>query len=152
MGGGNIAILSFRKTNEPGASRRRIPRYWMIVTRIKQAGIMFIHMFTGWALCGAAIGIGRTFTSMENTLIIHAIAVPILFSAISFIYFRFFHYTRPFVTALIFMLFAMFMDAVVIAPFVEKNYAMFQSILGTWIPFFLIFISSFMTGKIVSRQ
>ncbi len=119
---------------------------------IKQAVIIFIHMFVGWALCGATIGIGRTITSMDNTLIIHAIAAPCIFAAISFIYFRFFNYTRPVITALIFMLFAIFMDATIIAPFVEKSYAMFQSLQGTWIPFFLIFISTFLTGRIVTGQ
>jgi hypothetical protein len=119
---------------------------------IKKTGIILIHMLTGWALCGATIGIGRSITSMDNTLIIHAIAVPVIFSTISLIYFKFFHYTRPFITALMFMLFAVFMDAVVIAPFVEKSFVMFQSILGTWIPFLLIFISTLLTGMAVNKQ
>jgi hypothetical protein len=114
--------------------------------------VLFIHMLAGWGLCGAIIGIGRTFTSMDNTLIIHAIAVPILFCLISGIYFRFFHYTQPFMTALMFMGFAMVMDAAIIAPFVEKSFVMFQSVLGTWIPFLLIFTSTFLTGKVISKK
>ena len=119
--------------------------------KIKQICIMFIHMLLGWALCGTVIGIGRSITSMEKTLIIHAIAVPIIIGVISFIYFRFFNYTRPFITALLFMVFAMFMDATIIAPFVEKSFVMFQSMLGTWIPFLLFFLSTFTTGLIVNK-
>jgi hypothetical protein len=110
--------------------------------------IIFIHMSIGWMLCGATIGIGRSITSMDNTIIIHVLAVPIFFSVISYIYFTKFHYTRPFITALVFMLFAMFMDAAIVAPVFEKSYEMFTSVIGTWVPFALIFMSTFVTGTL----
>src|SRR4030042_1653325 len=99
----------------------------------KKAFVIFIHAIIGWALCGAIIGIGRNVTTMQNTLIIHAIGVPIIFSILSLVYFRYFNYTAPLQTAAIFMFFAMLMDFFVIAMFVEKSFAMFGSILGTWI-------------------
>lgn len=109
-------------------------------------------MFIGWALCGAIIGIGRNVTSMETTLVVHAIGVPIIFTLISIIYFRLFNYTKPLVTAALFLLFAVLMDVFVVALIVEKSFDMFRSPLGTWIPFGLIFLSTYFTGFFVSRN
>ncbi len=38
------------------------------------------------------------------------------------------------------------MDAGLVAPVFEKSYDMFRSLIGTWIPFILIFISTYLTG------
>lgn len=121
---------------------------------MKKAIIAFIHAFVGWGICGAIIFIGRTFSSMDNVLIFHGIAVPIVFGAISFIYHRFFNYTKPLLTALIFMGIAMVLDAGLVAPVFEKSFDMFtkpQSIIGTWIPFACIFIATYIVGLIVRR-
>ena len=50
---------------------------------MKKIIIIIIHMLIGWGLCGSIIGIGRQVTSMQNTLIIHAIGVPIIFGMLS---------------------------------------------------------------------
>jgi len=89
---------------------------------------------------------------MENTLIIHALGVPLIFATLSFIYFRFFNYTSPFQTAILFFSFAILMDFFVIAIFVEKSFAMFGSLLGTWIPFGLIFASTYLVGRWTSNN
>jgi hypothetical protein len=107
---------------------------------------ILVFAFIGWALCGAIMGIGRTVTSLENTLVVHAIGAPIIFAALSFVYFTRFNYTPPLETALTFLAFVAFMDVFLIALFVEKSFAMFSSILGTWIPFALIFLSTYLTG------
>jgi hypothetical protein len=103
--------------------------------------------FVGWALCGAIMGIGQAITSIENTLIIHAIGAPIIFAMLSAIYFKRFHYTSPLQTAIVFVAFVIGMDVFVIAMLVEKSFAMFASVLGTWIPFTLIFLSTYVTGS-----
>ncbi len=94
--------------------------------------VILAHAFAGWALCGAIIGIGRGITSLENTLIIHAIGAPIIFAAISLNYFKKFNYTDPLQTAIIFVSFVIFMDFFVIAIMIEKSFDMIKSILGTW--------------------
>ena len=104
----------------------------------------------GWALCGAIIGIGRNLTSMETTLIIHAIGAPIIFGLISLWYFKKFNFTNPLKTAIIFLAIVIIMDAGLVAPVFEGSYDMFKSPIGTWIPFLLIFISSYSTGKLLS--
>ena len=97
----------------------------------------------GWAVCGAIIGIGRSVTTMQATLSIHAIAVPIIFGLLALSYFRFFNYTAPLPTAAIFLTVPFLLDLCVIAPFVEKSLAMFASVLGTWLPLSLIFLSTY---------
>ena len=114
--------------------------------------IVLAHAFVGWALCGAIIGIGFGVTSVENTLIIHAIGVPIIFAAISWVYFKWFHYTTPWQTALIFLGFAFLMDFFVVAMLVQKSFEMFASVLGTWIPFALIFASTYVVGVYLNKR
>ncbi len=114
---------------------------------LKKIVVIAIFALVGWGICGAIINIGRSTIGVEATLIVHAIAVPIVFGILSFLYHRYFHYTQPAQTGLIFMLSAMLLDAGIIAPFAEKSYAMFTSILGTWIPFGLIFLATYLVGR-----
>jgi hypothetical protein len=118
----------------------------------KKIVVILIHGLIGWGLCGAIIGIGRSITSMDNTLIIHAVGAPIIFGVISWIYFSKFHYTRPLQTAFIFLGIVVLMDGGIIAPFAEKSFAMFTSLLGTWIPFALIFASTYLVGRLKTRS
>lgn len=55
---------------------------------MKKIIIVIGHAILGWGLCGATIGIGRNLTSMENALIIHAVAAPVIFAMISMFYFK----------------------------------------------------------------
>jgi len=114
--------------------------------------MLLAHAFAGWMLCAAIIGIGLQVTTVENTLIAHAIGVPIIFAIIAWMYFRTFNYTTPLQTALVFLVFAILMDFFVIALLVQKSFAMFASVLGTWIPFALIFASTYVTGYYVTRR
>jgi hypothetical protein len=114
--------------------------------------IILLHAFIGWALCAATIGIGMSTTTLQNALIIHAVAAPIIFSLISLVYFKKFHFTTPLQTALIFTGFVMAMDFFVVALLVNKSLEMFTSLLGTWIPFLLIFGSTLLTGLFVKRK
>lgn len=118
----------------------------------KKIVVILIHAFIIWALCGATIGIGRSIFTMRLTLVIHAIGAPIFAMLVSLFYYKKFNYTKPINTALIFLIFVIAMDAGIVAPFFEKSYEMFESLLGTWIPFTLIFISTYVTGLIVNRE
>lgn len=111
-----------------------------------------IHGFLIWLLCGATIGIGRSLMKMETVLVIHAIGAPLFAAGVSAVYFVKFSYTKPLPTAIFFLLIIMIMDAGLVAPVFEKNYDMFRSILGTWIPFALILLSTCLTGILVKRK
>jgi hypothetical protein len=118
----------------------------------KEILALLIHAFIGWLLCAATMGIGMAVTTLETTLIIHAIGAPIYFAAVSSVYFTRFRYTRPLPTALIFVGFVMVVDFFVVALLINKSLAMFASPLGTWIPFALIFASTLVTGSLLSRK
>jgi hypothetical protein len=115
------------------------------MTRKKTLTIL-AHAFVGWALCTASMGIGQATTSIENALIVHAIGAPIFFTFVSLFYFRRFNYTTPLQTALIFVSFVIVVDFFVVALLVLRSLEMFASPLGTWIPFALIFTSTYITG------
>jgi hypothetical protein len=118
----------------------------------KEAGILLIHAFIGWALCTASMGISMATTTVENALIIHASAAPVIYFFVSLIYFNKFNYTRPLQTGLIFVSFVILMDFFVVAMLVLKSFEMFYSPLGTWIPFSLIFLTTYIVGTLVLKR
>jgi hypothetical protein len=113
---------------------------------IREAIIVLVHAFIGWALCAATMGIGMATLSMQNALIVHAVGAPIFFTVISLVYFYKFNYTSPLRTALIFVGFVITVDFFVVALLINRSLDMFTSLLGTWIPFALIFLSTYLTG------
>ena len=105
----------------------------------------------GWALCGAIMFIGMAVTDIQTTLIIHAIGAPIIFVLISWLYFKRYNYTTPIQTAILFIGVVIFMDFFLVALLINKSLDMFQSPIGTWIPFGLIFLSTYLTGRFSVR-
>ena len=114
--------------------------------RLKQILIIASLGLLGWALCGAIMFIGMSLMSIETTLIVHAIGAPVIFFLITRLYFKRFRFTTPIQTAALFLLIVVFMDFFLVALVINKSMEMFQSLLGTWIPFALIFLSSYFTG------
>jgi len=114
--------------------------------------ILLLHAFAGWLLCAATMGIGMAVTTIETALVIHAIAAPIFFAAISMVYYAKFNYTGPLVTATIFVGFVMVVDFFVVGMLINRSLAMFASVLGTWIPFALIFASTLVVGLQNKKQ
>jgi hypothetical protein len=118
----------------------------------RKIAIILTYAFVGWALCAATMGIGMAVTSLDNTLVIHAIGAPIFFAIVSLVYFRKFNFTKPLQTAVIFVTFVVAMDVFVVAMLINHSFEMFTSLLGTWIPFALIFLSTWLTGLFVTRR
>jgi small-conductance mechanosensitive channel len=118
---------------------------------VHKIAIILVHAFIGWMLCFATIGIGRAVTTMEITLIVHAILAPIFFAIVSLVYFHKFNFTTPLQTAIIFISFVVVMDVFVVAMLINRSFEMFTSLLGTWLPFALIFFSTYLTGILVTH-
>lgn len=114
--------------------------------------IILAHAFIGWFLCAMIMAVGPALTSMQNTLIIHALAAPLIFGVLSFLYHKKFNYTSPFVTAVIFTLFVIFVDVLLVAAVILKDFAMFKSFIGTWLPFLLIFLASWVVGESIRNR
>jgi hypothetical protein len=113
---------------------------------------ILLHAFVGWALCAATMGIGMATMPIQNALIAHAIGAPIYFTIVSLIYFRRFNFTSPLRTATIFVAFVVAVDFFVVALLIYGSLEMFTNPLGTWIPFALIFASTYLTGLFVARR
>ena len=102
--------------------------------RVREIAIAVGFGVIGWALCGAVVGIGRQFFSMDTTLIIHVAAVPLIFGLLCVLLFKKFGATHPLQTALIFLSVVITLDVVVVSLLIEGNFEMFGSIIGTWLP------------------
>jgi hypothetical protein len=92
------------------------------------------HAVVGWAVCGGTIAVGRQILSMATTLLVHAIVAPLVFALLSMHFFRRYPAASPLRTSLGFVGIVVALDAFVVAPLIERSYAMFTSPLGTWIP------------------
>jgi hypothetical protein len=118
----------------------------------KKVLLLLVLALIIWAACGAVMFAGMAFTSLNVALIVHALAAPVIAAIVSWFYFKRFHYTSPLATAVFFTSVVILMDLFVVAMLVEKSFAMFASILGTWIPFALIFLATYVTGRRLERS
>jgi hypothetical protein len=98
------------------------------------------------------MGIGPQLTNMKTTLMVHLILGPIGFGLLSTFYHKKFGYTRPIITASIFLLFVAGMDFFLVGLVILKSLEMFTSVIGIWLPFGLIFIFSFGGGVLVKKN
>jgi len=119
---------------------------------IRQIAVIVLFGAVGWALCGAIMFIGMAVTSMQTTLIAHAVGAPVIFAAISWIYHSRFGYTKPLTTAIVFLAIVVFLDFFPVATVINRSMEMFTSLLGTWIPWALIFLSTYLTGRAIEAR
>jgi hypothetical protein len=119
---------------------------------MKKTLIILAHAMVGWILCGLTMGLGMGYFSLTAALIIHAIAAPLFFILLSWVYFKKFSFTAPLQTAIIFVAIIIFMDVFIVAAVIERSFKMFESFLGTWLPFLLIFLSTWKTGSIIKTR
>lgn len=110
------------------------------------------HALAGWGLCGATMGAALALTTLAQALLIHALAAPLIFAGLSWNYFRRRGAWTPLRTAAMFVGVVIAMDFFVVAMLIEKSFEMFTSIAGTWLPFALIFVSTWLTGAAVRRS
>jgi hypothetical protein len=120
--------------------------------RFNQIVVIVLFGVVGWALCGAIMFIGMEVTSMQATLIAHAMGAPLIFATISWIYYTRFGYTKSFATAMIFLAIVVFLDFFPVATMINRSFEMFTSLLGTWTPWALIFLLTYLTGRAVEAQ
>ena len=102
-------------------------------------------------MCGATMGVGMRVTTLEAALVIHALAAPVIFTALSLVCFRRAGPWSPLRAAAAFLGVVAAMDVLVVALLIERSFEMFESVLGTWLPFLLIFVSTWWTGLAVRR-
>jgi hypothetical protein len=116
-----------------------------------RVGTLLAHAFVGWALCAATMGIGMATMSEGNAMLVHAVLAPLFFVAVSSAYFRRVPTAAPWLAAVGFVAFVMVVDFVVVAVIIYGSLEMFTSPLGTWIPFGLIFLATYVMGLASTR-
>lgn len=57
--------------------------------------LLLAFALVGWALCGATIEVGRQFLPMEQVLVAHAVAAPLIFGVLAYVHTRRFAFLRP---------------------------------------------------------
>lgn len=90
--------------------------------------------------------------SLQSALLAHAVAAPLIAAAVSFVYFARFGDATPLVAASFVLVFVVLVDFFVVALAMNHSLDMFRSVLGTWLPFLLIFSATFLTGMLVDRR
>jgi len=98
------------------------------------------------------MAIGAKVSSLDTTLVVHAILAPVFAAAVSLVYFKRFRSTTPLVTACFFLVFIGLVDFFVVGLAINRSLDMFRSALGTWVPFLLIFGATYLTGLRVGRR
>jgi hypothetical protein len=124
-----------------------------IEEKIPVANIATVVVFglVGWCLCGATMGVAMATTDLGHALVIHALAAPAIFAGVSTVYFRRLATFSPLRTATTFLVIVIAMDFFLVALLIERSFAMFESLIGTWLPFALIFLSTWLTGVIMRK-
>jgi hypothetical protein len=105
--------------------------------------------FVLWAACGAVIAIGRRIWGLDTTLRIHLVVAPIIAFVVSAAHKLLAAEFSSVLRATVITGLVVILDAVVVAPLFERSYAMFRSLIGTWIPFGAIFVASLAAGMLV---
>lgn len=104
-----------------------------------------------WGLCGATMAIGRRVWSLETTLRVHLVAAPVIAFFVSAIHKSLAPEFDSVLRATAMVGIVIVLDFAVVAPLFERSYAMFRSLIGTWLPFAAIFLASWVAGLVVWR-
>jgi menaquinone-dependent protoporphyrinogen oxidase len=111
---------------------------------------LIAHGTAGWAGCGVAMGGLLAVTRVGVAVALHAIAAPLIFAAVAWHYFRARGARDPLPTAAAFTGVVMLLDLLVVAGLIEHRLSLFASIAGAWLPFALIFLTSWAVGGVMS--
>jgi hypothetical protein len=105
-----------------------------------------------WLACGLSFVAGRAALGVNAAIAIHLVTAPLAAAAATRLLWR--HPRHPGIaaTALTLAGTAALLDAIVVAPFLERSYAMFSSPAGTWIPLALILLASAATAARLPRR
>ena len=99
-----------------------------------------------WGACGGVIAIGRRLWSIDTTLRVHLIVAPLVAFLLAAAHKEMAPAFDPLLRAASFTAIVVLLDALVVAPLFERSYAMFQSVMGTWLPFGAIFVAAWAAG------
>jgi multidrug transporter EmrE-like cation transporter len=118
----------------------------------KESLILFLHAIIIYFVCFAVMGASMATLPIDSALIVHAAAAPFVSAIFSYIYYKKFNYSSPLITATVIMVTVILLDFFLTATIILQDYAMFYSLIGTWIPFALIFTGALIVGIYLNRE
>jgi hypothetical protein len=108
--------------------------------------VLFALGFALWGACGAVMAVTRRLWGLDIALRVHLAAAPSVSFFVSAIHALIDPGLSPVLRAVAFTGQVVALDALIVAPLLERNFAMFRSLIGTWMPFALIFLASWAAG------
>lgn len=111
---------------------------------------LIAHGTAGWSACTVLMAALLTTLGTTPAIALHAIAAPVIFAAIARHYFGARGARDPLPVAIAFTAIVAGLDAVIVATLIQRSFAMFASLAGTWLPLALIFVATWATGAIMS--
>ena len=118
----------------------------------KESLILLVHAIIIYFVCFAVMGVSMATLSIYMALLAHAAAAPFVSAIFSYIYYKKFNHSSPIITALVFVATVILLDFFLTATIILQDYAMFYSMIGTWIPFALIFLAALIVGIHLNRE
>lgn len=116
----------------------------------RSIGRLVAHGVVGWALTALALVPLLRAGSVTAALVLHAVAAPLIFVAVSRHYFRARGPRTPLPTALAFTAIVALLDLAVVAGAMERSAWLFARVSGTWLPYALILLATWATGSLMA--
>lgn len=107
---------------------------------------LILFTFVLWGACGGVMVAGRRLWSLDTALRIHLVAAPVFAFAVAELHKALAPAFDPTLRAAAMTGLTALLDAGIVAPLFEHSYAMFRSVIGTWLPFAAIFAASWIAG------
>jgi hypothetical protein len=95
-----------------------------------------------WGACGGVIAIGRRLWSLQTTLYVHLVAAPSFAYLLSALHKLLFPGFDALARAGMMTAIVVALDVLIVSPLFERSFAMFRSLIGTWLPLAAIFLAS----------
>jgi hypothetical protein len=93
---------------------------------MRKFAVFLLHALVGWALCGAVMLVGMRLLSLQNALLLHLFAAPLIFALLSLSYHKKEPSARPLLVAAGFTVIVMAMDFFLVAMVIQKSFSMFN--------------------------
>jgi len=101
-----------------------------------------------WFACALTFAVTRALLGVGPAAAVHLAAAPVIGGMATWLLWRHPRHPGAAGTAITLAGTAALLDAIVVAPFLDRSFAMFGSALGTWLPLALISVGSAATGKL----
>lgn len=101
-----------------------------------------------WGACGGVMSMGRRLWTLDTALRVHLIVAPIIAFLVATLHKVLVPSFDTTLRAAVMTGLVIVLDAALVAPIFERSYAMFRSIIGTWLPFAAIFLASWAAGAV----